>query len=150
MKATVFLPLLICGLATAAAPTDILVDAGRWEVSGEIQYGPNRMPGMPASETFTDVHCLTEAQGIQVQAPLPLMAADCKLTNYRRQGNSVSFTASCEGTTLDMTLDSRATQFSASAITRGGEPEAQFKVNFRGKRTGPSCSAAERKAYEEK
>lgn len=147
MKARVMVALAFLGIATVAMATEILVNAGRWEVTSEVDYGPNRPAGLPAAEKSRDIHCLAKKSGIQAKAPLPLAAADCKLGNYRKAGSTVKLTATCEEGTLDYVIDAQPTQLSGTAVFKPKEGTLRFTVKFEGKRTGPSCSAAELAEY---
>lgn len=147
MKARVLIALSALGLAGAALAADILVNAGRWEVTSVVDYGPKRPQGLPPPEKTTDIHCLAKQVGLDAKAPVPLAAADCRLGNYRKQGSVVKFTAVCEEGTLDYVVDSSPTTISGTAVFHGKDPSMLFTVRFEGKRTGPSCSAAELAKY---
>lgn len=64
MKIRVYLAVTSLAATSAAVATDVLFNPGRWEVTGEIQYGQNRPPGTPASERFSDIRCLANQVGI--------------------------------------------------------------------------------------
>jgi uncharacterized protein DUF3617 len=149
MKTRILMALSALGLATAAWATDILVNSGRWEVTSLVDYGPNRPRGLPPSEKATEIHCLAKQVGLDAKAPLPLAAVDCKLGNYRKEGSVVKFTAVCEEGTLDYAVESTSTTFKGTAFFKSKDPSLLFTVRFEGKRTGPSCSAAELEKYEQ-
>jgi hypothetical protein len=146
MKARLLAALGLLGAAAAMA-TDILVIAGRWEVNQHIDYGAERPAGMPANEKSTDIHCLAKGAGELVKAPLPLIAEGCKVSNYRKEGSTVKFTAKCEEGNIEFAVDARATTVSGTAVLVTQEPKMRITVRFEGKRTGASCSAAELKEY---
>ena len=149
MKARPLIALSALGVASVALATDILVNAGRWEVTSVIEYGPQRPQGLPASEKSTDIHCLAKEVGLDAKAPLPLAAADCKLGNYRKDGSVVKFTAVCEEGTLDYAVESTSTTVKGTAVFKSKDPSLLFTVRFEGKRTGPGCSAAELEKYKQ-
>lgn len=149
MKSRLLIVLTTLGLAAAALANDIVVNAGRWVVTGEIQYGPKRPAGLPASEKIDDVHCLAKASGFDAKAPVPFAAEDCKILNFRKEGSTARFTAKCEEGTIDYVIDSTATTFKGNARYHGPDPSLVFNVQFEGRRTGPSCSAAELEKYGE-
>jgi hypothetical protein len=147
MKTRALIVLSTLGLASVTLATDILVSAGRWEVTSLVDYGPKRPEGLPPAEKTTDIHCLDKRPGLDAKAPLPLAAADCKIGNHRKDGSVAKFTAVCEEGTLDYVVDSSPTKFSGTAVFRSKDPPMVFTVRFEGRRTGASCSAAELEKY---
>jgi opacity protein-like surface antigen len=131
------------GLASAAFAADWLIAPGRWETTGEVQYGPQRPRGMPAVNKYSNVDCISEKWALSAKAPIPLPDESCKISNQRNEGRRVSFTVQCDDTVLDYVIDTRPDAYSGTAVSRGKDPATHFTVKFDSKRTGPRCSAKE-------
>lgn len=135
--------LIAVGLASAAFAADWIIAPGRWETTGEIRYGPQRPPGVPAVDKYADVDCISEKWALAANAPIPLPDENCKVTNHRAEGRKVTFTVTCDDTVLDYVIDTVPGAYSGTAVSRGKDPAAHFTVKFESKRTGPRCSAQE-------
>ena len=71
---------------------------GRWEVKMEME-----MPGMPqAMPARTTIQCITPDDAKDPQKSMPENgrgrgASNCKMSDYKTEGNKVSWTMKCEG-----------------------------------------------------
>ena len=72
---------------------------GRWEVKMEMD-----MPGMPAGmPPVTTTQCITPAEAQDPQKSMPQSgrgrgsSGDCKVSDYKVEGNKVSWAMKCEG-----------------------------------------------------
>jgi len=133
---------LTVAVATTVLAADVLVRVGRWEVTGEVKYGPQRPQGVPASDKYTDIECVTEKFVLDAKTPIP-MPEDCNITNYVRDGRMVKFTASCDENIVDYSIESTADTYHGTTVSRGKDPATHFTARFEAKRTGSRCSAEE-------
>ena len=81
------------GVVFAQSP----VRDGRWEVSTEID-----MPGMPMKiPSMKTIQCVTKDQADDPHQSVPRgqqdQAGDCKVSDYKIVGNTVTWTVKCEG-----------------------------------------------------
>lgn len=135
-------------VAAVAASSAVLVAQGprrdgNWEVTMEMQ-GANLPPGMPPIKT---TQCITKEQAADPQKFLPAQPQrggtqnDCKVSDYKTEGNKVSWSVSCttpqqmnatgemvySGDTYVGTL--------AMNMSRGGQPMS-MTTKMSGKRLG--------------
>jgi len=93
---------IACALLAAAALA-VVVHAqgarrdGQWEVTVEMN-----MPGMPvAMPPRTITHCVTPADAADPQKAVPPQGRgnpnDCKVSDFKADGNKVSWSMKCEG-----------------------------------------------------
>ena len=84
----------VCALAVpmfAASP----VKPGKWQVTMEME-----MPGMAMKMPPTTItHCITKEDAENPEATLPKTSKDgkCKISDYKMDGNTVSWSMTCEG-----------------------------------------------------
>lgn len=140
---TLAIVLIATGLVSTAFAADWIIAPGRWETTGEVHYGPKRLPGMPAVEKYTNIDCISEKWALAAKAPIPLPDESCTLSNQRMEGRRLTFTLACDDTVLDYVIDTQPDAYSGTAVSRGKDPATHFTVRFASKRTGPRCSAKE-------
>ncbi len=89
--------LALCTLVLALAlPTfgATLMKPGKWQVSIQMEM-PNMPMKMPAM-TFT--HCVTKEEAENPQPPKSKQdKSDCKISDYKIDGNTVTWTVKCTG-----------------------------------------------------
>jgi hypothetical protein len=93
---TIVFGLMVC--LAAAAFAQVRRD-GRWEVTTEMD-----MPGMPAGmPPMKAVQCITPQDAEDPQKAMPQggrgrgNSGDCKVSDYKTEGNKVSWSMKCEG-----------------------------------------------------
>lgn len=138
--------LIAAGLVSTAFAADWIIAPGRWETKGEVRYGPHRPQGVPATDQYANVDCISEKWALAANAPIPLPDESCKVTNHRNQGRRVTFTVACDDAVLDYVIDTAPDAYTGTAVSRGKDPATHFTVKFESKRTGPRCSAKELEA----
>lgn len=141
---TLLTSILAAGIAASALAGDLIARAGRWETTGEIQYGPKRPRGMPATDTYTEIDCISKAFETEAKFPLPLPDESCKVANYRKEGGSVKFTFACEEANFEFALTPHGPDaYSGTLVVKGKDPSVNYSATFRSKRTAARCSAQE-------
>ena len=144
MKKRILLTILAAGIAASALAADLIARAGRWQTTGQISYGPKRPPGVPATETYTDIDCISKAFEVEAKAPLPLPEESCKVDNYRKEGGAVKFTFVCAEASFDFSLTPLGPDaYSGTLVVRGKDPSVNYSATFKSKRTAARCSAQE-------
>jgi hypothetical protein len=79
--------LLVPSFANAA-----VTKAGKWQITIESE-----MPGMPMKmPPITMTHCVTPEQAENPEPPKGNKSDDCKISDYKIDGNTVSWRMSCE------------------------------------------------------
>jgi hypothetical protein len=143
---------MVCA-AMAAASVSVLAQAGprrdgNWEVTVEMD-----MPGMPQGMSMPPIkstQCITPQDAADPSKSLPQRPAgrggapnpnDCKVSDYKTEGNKVSWTMKCEGAQpmsgtgeLIYGTDSYTGTMKMD-MARGGQPMA-MTMKYTGKRLG--------------
>lgn len=79
--------LLVPAFANAA-----VTKAGKWQITIESE-----MPGMPMKmPPITMTQCITKEQAEKPEPPKAKKSDDCKVSDYKIEGNTVSWTMTCE------------------------------------------------------
>lgn len=96
LRSTIVVGFALCLSVTAFA--QVRRD-GRWEVKMEMD-----MPGMPAGmPPMTSIQCITPKDADDPQKAMPQggrgrgNSGDCKVSDYKVEGNKVSWSMKCEG-----------------------------------------------------
>jgi len=89
---------MLAGLAVVAAPLAAVaaepsrMQEGLWEVSVQVE-----LPGIPFKPPATTMkHCYTKEE-VESQGGVPQADKDCKVSEPRKSGNTVSWTVTCTG-----------------------------------------------------
>ena len=151
MKKTTLLLLLlvVCAFAApafAAHPQK----PGRWEITTEVD-----MPGMPMKpQPMTRTVCVTKEdleKNPEGSIPKPQRRGgeerqDCKISDYKVDANTVSWSIKCEGE-HPVTGSGKITYESDSfnGVTQMKMGEREMKVMMKGKYLGGECSKDEKK-----
>lgn len=97
LRSTIVVGLALCLSATAFAQAR---RDGRWEVKMELD-----MPGMPAGmPPMNSIQCITPKDADDPQKAMPQggrgrgNSSDCKVSDYKVEGNKVSWSLKCTGT----------------------------------------------------
>ena len=125
---------VVCALALpsfAASP----VKPGKWQVTMEMD-----MPGMPMKVPPTTItHCITKEQAENPEATLPKASrqGDCKVSDYKLDGNTVTWNVKCEGK-QPMTGSGKITYDSDSytGTMKMKMQETEMTAKYTGKRIG--------------
>lgn len=138
------LALAVAASATLAAQAGPRRD-GNWEVT--IQFSMPDMPNMPANmPPFKTTQCITKDDAADPMKAMPsngrgAPSTDCKVTNYKTVGSTVSWDMSCT-TPQPMTGHSEFTYTGdgytgtmTTNMARGGQPMA-MTMKYVGKRLG--------------
>ncbi len=145
-NSTLTASILAIGVATGTLAGDVIAREGKWETTGAIKYGPKRPQGVPATDTYTDIDCISKAFELEAKAPLPLPDESCKVSNYRKDGASVRFTFICDEVNFDFVLTPHGPDaYSGSLVAKGKDPSVDYSATFESKRTAARCSAQELK-----
>ncbi len=138
----------IAALSLASfASADTQIQPGRWEVTGKMDFGGMELPpGMPMAQPIKGVSCISAEEVQQVAdggLPVP-QDSKCTVTDRSKNGNQMSFTMKCSGSTVkvDATIESPQA-YTGKMVTSVAEPPQTITMNFTGKRTGDACSAKE-------
>ena len=126
----------VLGITIAASPAWALdLKPGKYEITAKVEM--RRMPGGVPAQTTTQ--CLTE------QDPLPATSADarkCKVTDMKTEGNTLTYTMTCEQQGMTMKNNGKMTYngdtFEGTSRTRMG-PDAgdrTITTRIKGKRIG--------------
>lgn len=151
MKKTLLLTLVlfVCALALpvfAAHPQK----PGKWEITTEVD-----MPGMPMKpQPMTRTMCITKEdieKNPETTIPKPRKRGggereDCKITDYKVDANTVSWSLKCEGenpVTGNGKITYETDAFKGETHMKMGEREMSVKMN--GKYLGAECSKEEKK-----
>jgi len=115
---------------------------GRWEVKMEME-----MPGMPSGlPPFTTTQCITPEEANDPQKSMPQMGRgrgrgadpNCKMTDYKTEGNKVTWSMKCAGDT-PMTgkgeFAYEADAYTGTVMMEGGRAGA-MKLTYSAKRLG--------------
>lgn len=82
------LAVLALPMVAGAAP----MKAGKWQMTMQMD-----MPGMPVKmPPVTFSHCVTKEEAENPQPPKQQRDNDCKVSDYKRDGNTISWTMTCE------------------------------------------------------
>ncbi len=102
-------------VATAASPAK----AGKWSVSVQTE-----IPGMPFKmPAIKTTHCLTEEEAANPQPPKDKNSKDCTVSDYKIDGNTVTWTMECPKQKMKGTGE----------MTYSGDAyEGQMKMNMDG------------------
>lgn len=137
----------------AAGSASLLAQAGprrdgNWEVTIEMAM-PEGMPNMPAGMTMPPIkttQCITKEDAADPQKAMPTSGrgsapSDCKISNYKTVGNTVSWDMACTGaqpmtghSEFTYTADSYTGVMTAN-MARGGQGMA-MNMKYSGKRLG--------------
>jgi uncharacterized protein DUF3617 len=131
--------LYVCLLALAVAAPAFAqpkypMKPGKWRITMQME-----MPGMPMQMPATNqTYCITKEQlDKDPKAAIPNdKKSDCKVGDYKADGNKVTWTVSCPS--QDMTGDGKLT-FSEESYTGGMNMkigEAEMSMKYTGKRLG--------------
>jgi Protein of unknown function (DUF3617) len=136
----------LCTIVLAIATTMFAADAkspmkpGKWQITITMD-----MPGMPMKmPPMTFVNCVTKEQAENPQPPKTKQNDDCKVSDYKMDGNVVTWSMKCEK--QNMTGEGRIT-FSSDSY----EGESHMKMSdmevsqkYAGKYLG-ECDGTEKK-----
>jgi hypothetical protein len=117
-------------VASAASP----MKAGKWQVTMEMD-----MPGLPMKmppQTFT--HCVTKEQAEDPQQSLPKAdpKSDCKVQDYKINGNKVTWKVECPKTKMTGTGEATYANDSYTANIHMAMPDHEMTIKSTGKRIG--------------
>jgi hypothetical protein len=106
--------------------------AGKWQLTMQMD-----MPGMPMKmPPIVTTNCVTKEEAENPQPPKQAKDSDCKFSDYKRDGNTISWTMSCPK--QNMTGSGRIvytdTTYDGSMKMKVGEREMSAK--YTGKRLG--------------
>jgi hypothetical protein len=118
-------------VASAAGPK-----AGKWQVTMEMD-----MPGMPMKmppQTFTQ--CITKEQAENPQETLPKASrnqnSDCKLQDYKVDGNKVTWKLECPKEKMTGTGSASYENDAYTATMHMSMPDHEMTMKYAGKRIG--------------
>lgn len=91
---TLALALVVLALALPTFAADAThVKPGKWQVTMTMD-----MPGMPMKmPPMTFTNCITKEQAENPQPPKSQKDKNCEVTDYKRDGNTVTWTVKCTG-----------------------------------------------------
>ncbi len=91
MKAQFLTVLVLCSVAVATIAAQNPMRPGSWEVTTQIEMAamPVKMPPIKATQ------CVTPAQLKDPAGALPSAAPNCKVSDYKTTGNTVSWKMAC-------------------------------------------------------
>jgi hypothetical protein len=115
-------------VANAASP----VKPGKWKVTTQMD-----MPGMPVKmPPITIETCITKEQAENPEKSVPDAGKDCKVGDYKVDGNTVSWSVSCPKQSIsgNGTITYDGDSYSGSMDMKMGEQAMTAK--YSGKRTG--------------
>lgn len=115
---------------------------GRWETTVKIDFGAQKLPeGMPLGAPVTETNCLTAADVKKAASFVPPPEANCKVSDYKRIGNDISYGLKCEDTEIaaKVTLLS-AESFRGVFTTQGKDLPQKLVMNIAGRRIGDVCT----------
>jgi hypothetical protein len=139
------LAVALVGLVLASdAQADARIRAGRWEVTAKMDLGGMELPpGIPIGQPIQTVSCISEEEASRSNEEIPV-PADSKCTPADRQwsGNKLTYTMKCSGSLVkvELTIESPEAYTGKTTTTAEGQT---MTMNFKGRRTGGACSAAE-------
>jgi len=116
--------MLALPLTATAAP----MKAGKWSTTMQMD-----MPGMPMKmPPITVSRCVTKEEAENPQPPKDQQKnSDCKISDYKRDGNTISWTMSCEkqGVTGKGQITYSAESYDGSMQMKMGEREMSTKYS---------------------
>jgi hypothetical protein len=135
-----YLMAAVLALSVAAVAQEFRRD-GNWQVTAQMSMPDMPQMQMPA-QTLTQ--CITKEQAADPQQAMPPSGrggpSDCKVSDYKVEGNKVTFTATCpsQGATMNAEIVYGQDKYDGTmkmTMARGGQPmNAQMK--YTGKRLG--------------
>jgi hypothetical protein len=120
-------------VATAAGP----MKAGKWQLTMQMD-----MPGMPVKmPPMTMTHCITKEQAEKPEPPKA--ASDCKVSDYKIVGSTVTWTVKCEKQKIvgEGTITYNGDSYDGSMHMKMADREMTQK--YSGKRLG-NCDGSEK------
>jgi hypothetical protein len=113
---------------------------GLWEMTTQVQ-----MKGMPQQMPSTTVRqCITKNDPVPKE---PNKNYDCKTTSLKTSGNTVSYTAECNGPEGKMTVSGKSTYSgdrmegeATTTVKMKGQPSMEMTSKMTGKYLGPCKS----------
>ncbi|MEA2572521.1 MAG: hypothetical protein QOI24_4522 [Acidobacteriota bacterium] len=114
--------------ANAASP----MKAGKWKVTTQME-----MPGMPVKmPPITVETCVTKEQAENPEKSVPDAGKDCKVADYKVDGNTVTWSVSCpkQSITGTGTITYAGDSYTGSMDMKMGEQSVSAK--YSAKRTG--------------
>lgn len=128
---------LVCAVAFAAAAAAQAPKSpqkpGKWQIAMEMD-----VPGMPMKmkPIITDV-CLTEADLADPEKAVPKDAkSDCKVSDYRVKGNTVSWTMDCPSQKMTGTGEATYTGDTYTGRMKMKMPDQEMSMKYTGKWLG--------------
>ena len=115
---------------------------GRWEVTAQMSM-PD-MPQMPQMPAQTLTQCITKEEAADPQRAIPPSGrgapSDCKVSDYKVDGNKVTFTATCPSQNSTMNAEIVYGQDKYDGVmkmtmARGGQP-MNMQMKYTGMRLG--------------
>jgi hypothetical protein len=134
VRSTIFMAAIMLPLAASSLSGSERLRAGQWEYT-------TSHPGQ--TETASFKHCITAAEAAGINGDLrtarayaeKAAGADCKVTDYKVDGNSVSHTVVCGPVSVRSSATFTGTTSEGDLVTkREGRPEAV--THIKGKRLG--------------
>ena len=126
---------LLIPLVAGAAP----MKAGKWQLTMEMD-----MPGMPMKmPPMSFSKCVTKEEAENPQPPKSKQSADCKVSDYKLDGNTLTWNVTCEKENLSGTgkITYSSESYEGTMQMKMGEQEMSAK--YSGKRLG-DCDASEK------
>jgi hypothetical protein len=117
------------GTVALSAPN---IQDGMWEITSAVE-----MNGMPSGmmKPMTHTTCLNQKDSV----PDKPVKSDCKMTDMKSEGNTVSWTVTCPDSVSKGKITYAVSTFDGTMETtmnHGGKP-MQMKSKMKGKRIGP-------------
>jgi Protein of unknown function (DUF3617) len=134
------LPVLVVALAVAVTAVSVTAQnspmrAGRWEVTIQMEM-PNMPVAMPAMK---NVRCVTQQEIDSPNKGLPSGSKnpnDCKVSDYKVSGNTVTWAMACTGPTMTGTGELRFTGDAYEGAMKMMMEQQQMTMKMSGKRLG--------------